>query len=59
MPKVWVGVLLMSAAPYGAGARSGARGNAADIHNTDKQRTRQKLPGYFSLYWDAKQESCG
>jgi len=55
MSKRWLKLLLMVvvlAAPHGAWGRPEA-GQAATI--ADKMAGAQKLPGYFNLYWDAKQ----
>jgi hypothetical protein len=68
MSKAWVGVLWLSAAlaaPSGVGrSRAEARplqqrGADAGVTNiptiTEKTAGMQKLPGYFNIYWDAKQ----
>jgi hypothetical protein len=55
MSKAWRGVLLMAAAiavPRGAWAAA-ETGQAATI--AEKTAGAQKFPGYFNLYWDAKQ----
>jgi len=55
MAKHWLGVLLTAvalAAPLGAWGGAEA-GQAATI--AEKTAGAQKLPGYFNLYWDAKQ----
>jgi uncharacterized protein DUF4953/uncharacterized protein DUF5117 len=55
MSKVWAGVLLMSAAlvaPMGVRARA-ETGQTPTI--AEKTAGTQKFPGYFNLYWDAKQ----
>src|SRR5712671_3430859 len=55
MAKAWMGVLLMGAAlggPHGAWGRA-ETGQTPTI--TEKTANAQKLPGYFNLYWDAKQ----
>ncbi len=55
MSKVWVGVLLMSAA-ITAPALVQARAETPQTPTiTEKTANAQKLPGYFNLYWDAKQ----
>src|SRR5271157_4245084 len=55
MAKAWMGVMLMAAAiaaPHGAWA--GAETPAA-VTIAEKVTGAQKFPGYFNLYWDAKQ----
>jgi len=55
MAKLWRGVLLMASAlvaPHGAWGRPEA-GQTPTI--AEKTAGAQKLPGYFNLYWDAKQ----
>jgi hypothetical protein len=55
MSRHWLGVLLMGAAlvaPHGAWGRA-ETGQTATI--AEKTAGAQKLPGYFNLYWDAKQ----
>ena len=55
MAKLWLGVLLMAGAlvaPHGAWGRPEA-GQTPTI--AEKTAGAQKLPGYFNLYWDAKQ----
>src|SRR5438477_30819 len=55
MSKAWAGVLLMSAAlvvPMRVQARA-ETGQTPTI--AEKTAGAQKLPGYFNLYWDAKQ----
>jgi hypothetical protein len=55
MSKAWMGAMLMAAAlvaPHGAWGGAEA-GQAATI--AEKTAGAQKLPGYFNLYWDAKQ----
>src|SRR5689334_6171149 len=54
MSKVWAGVLLSAAlvAPMGVRARA-ETGQTPTI--AEKTAGTQKFPGYFNLYWDAKQ----
>src|SRR5438128_5883146 len=55
MSKAWAGVLLASAAltaPMGVRARAETPQTPTI---TEKTAGAQKLPGYFNLYWDAKQ----
>src|SRR6266404_5010541 len=55
MSKAWVGVLLMSAA-LAAPTRVPARAETPQTPTiAEKTAGAQKLPGYFNLYWDAKQ----
>src|SRR5271169_786688 len=55
MAKAWMGVLLMAAAlvvPHGAWAGPETPATATIAEKTAGAQT---LPGYFNLYWDAKQ----
>jgi Met-zincin/Domain of unknown function (DUF5117) len=55
MSRLWLNLLLMTAAltaPHAAWARS-ETGQTPTI--AEKTAGAQKLPGYFNLYWDAKQ----
>src|SRR5438309_5626530 len=55
MSKAWAGVLLMSAA-LAAPMRVQARAETPQTPTiAEKTAGAQKLPGYFNLYWDAKQ----
>src|SRR5438105_13519849 len=55
MSKAWAGVLLMSAA-LAAPMRVQARAETPQTPTiAEKTKDAQKLPGYFNLYWDAKQ----
>ena len=55
MSKAWAGVLLMSAA-LTAPMRVRARAETPQTPTiAEKTAGSQKLPGYFNLYWDAKQ----
>src|SRR5881392_561490 len=55
MSKAWAGVLLMSAA-LAAPMRVRARAETGQMPTiAEKTAGAQKLPGYFNLYWDAKQ----
>ena len=55
MSKAWVGVLLMSAA-LTVPMRVQARAETPQTPTiAEKTAGAQKLPGYFNLYWDAKQ----
>src|SRR5204862_6327577 len=55
MSKVWIGVLLMTAALTGP-TRVQARAETPQTPTiAEKTAGAQKLPGYFNLYWDAKQ----
>src|SRR5437667_11314580 len=55
MSKAWAGVLLMSAA-LAAPMRVQARAETPQTPTIAEKTTgAQKLPGYFNLYWDAKQ----
>ena len=54
MSKVWIGVLLMTAALTGP-TRVQARAETPQTPTiAEKTAGAQKLPGYFNLYWDAK-----
>src|SRR5260370_25701652 len=55
MSKPWLNLLLMTvalAAPHGAWGRAET---AQTLTIAEKTAGAQKLPGYFNLYWDAKQ----
>src|SRR5436309_7949096 len=55
MSKAWAGVLLMSAA-LTAPMRVRARAETPQTTTIEEKTAgSQKLPGYFNLYWDAKQ----
>src|SRR5438876_11494816 len=54
MSKVWIGVLLMTAALTGP-TRVQARAETPQTPTiAEKTAGAQKLHGYFNLYWDAK-----
>src|SRR5256886_17342086 len=55
MSKAWAGVLLMSAALTAPTRVQGRAETPQTPTIAEKTAGAQKLPGYFNLYWDAKQ----
>src|SRR6266478_4179488 len=55
MAKLWLKLLLMAAALAAPNAAFGRPQTAQIATIADKTTGAQRLPGYFNLYWDAKQ----
>ena len=55
MSKPWLGVLFVTGALVAPRAACGRPETPQAVTIAEKTAGAQKLPGYFNLYWDAKQ----